>query len=303
VPGSDVHHHTVHIRALTERLGSLGPRLGQWCRYAAVSVVSTLTSLTTLGLLVGVVGFEALWANLVATAVGTVPSFELNRRFVWRRRGPASLRRQVVPFTALSFAGLALSSLTIRVASGLSAHAGRAGHTAAVEVASVAAFGSLWLVQFVLLDRVLFVERGSRSETGGAVPDDVVLGQLGQLGRREPEVAPQHLVVVLPEHRRRGVVPVGRATGQAERQARVALASGYRVVEDLEEVPGQQLGVVTQAAGEDGRLGRHAAAAQLLDGRGDVALGQDRAEARVELVERPLLLVVQGRAEGAGPVG
>ena len=38
-----------------------------------------------LTLLVGTDAVTAGWANVIATGVGTVPSFELNRRWVWGR--------------------------------------------------------------------------------------------------------------------------------------------------------------------------------------------------------------------------
>jgi putative flippase GtrA len=130
-------------------------------RYGAVSVVSTLTSMTVLGLLVATRALTPGWANLVATAVGTVPSFELNRRWVWGRTGRRSLSAEVTPFAALSFAGLALSTVAVSVAGHLAAGLDAAPRTMAVEAASVAAFGSLWLLQFVLLDRLLFATRGA----------------------------------------------------------------------------------------------------------------------------------------------
>ncbi|HEY0398177.1 MAG TPA: bifunctional glycosyltransferase family 2/GtrA family protein, partial [Acidimicrobiia bacterium] len=57
-------------------------RLGKLLRYATVSAVATITSLTVLGVLVATGTLSAGWANVVATAVGTIPSFELNRRWV-----------------------------------------------------------------------------------------------------------------------------------------------------------------------------------------------------------------------------
>ena len=63
-------------------------RLRHFAKYALVSVVATLTSLTTLGLLVGLGGWSSVWANVLATSVGTVPSFELNRRWVWSPARP-----------------------------------------------------------------------------------------------------------------------------------------------------------------------------------------------------------------------
>jgi hypothetical protein len=55
------------------------------------------------------------WSNVVATTVGTVPSFELNRRWVWTKRGHRSLLWEIAPFCRLSAAGLAPSTLIVSV--------------------------------------------------------------------------------------------------------------------------------------------------------------------------------------------
>ncbi len=125
-------------------------------RYSAVSVVATTTSQVTLGVLVGVVGTPAMWANVMATAVGTVPSFELNCRWVWGADGRRSVLRQVVPFCALSATGLVVSTAAVGLASARTLTWGHWAHTASVLLANVAAYGSLWVAQYVLLDRVLF---------------------------------------------------------------------------------------------------------------------------------------------------
>jgi putative flippase GtrA len=116
---------------------------------------------------VGFVGFPALWGNVIATAVGTVPSFELNRRWVWSERSRGPTVRQVVPFCSLAFAGLVLSSLAVRIAGGLTANSGRGLHTIAVEFANVGTYGALWVVQFILCDRWLF----GRPRPGSPEPD------------------------------------------------------------------------------------------------------------------------------------
>jgi putative flippase GtrA len=128
-------------------------------RYGAVSVVATSTSMAVLGALVATRTLTPGWANLVATAVGTVPSFELNRRWVWGKTGRRSFAGEVGPFAALSFAGLALSTLAVSVAGHLAAGLSTAPRTLAVEAANVGAFGSLWILQFVVLDRLLFATR------------------------------------------------------------------------------------------------------------------------------------------------
>jgi putative flippase GtrA len=133
--------------------------LRRFLRYASVSTISTSISLLILGLLVGVFGYSAIWSNVIATAVGTVPSFELNRRWVWSADGPRSIIRQVLPFCALSFAGLVLSTISVHLAAAATAGASRLVHTGAVEMANFGSYGGLWLVQFVLCDRFFFRHR------------------------------------------------------------------------------------------------------------------------------------------------
>jgi putative flippase GtrA len=125
-------------------------------RYATVSAISTVTSLTVLGVLVATNTTTAGWANVIATAVGTVPSFELNRRWVWRKRGPRSLLAEIAPFSLLSFTGLALSTLAVSVAAGWASGLGNSARALAAAAANVTVFGGLWIAQYVILDRVLF---------------------------------------------------------------------------------------------------------------------------------------------------
>jgi putative flippase GtrA len=134
-------------------------------RYAAVSAISTTVSLTILGTLVATGTTTAGWANVIATAAGTVPSFELNRRWVWNRRGPRSVMREAVPFCVLSFSGLGLSTVVVSLAAGWATAAGLGvvARTTAAEMANVATFGALWVLQYLILDRVLFAPRREAS--------------------------------------------------------------------------------------------------------------------------------------------
>ena len=143
-----------------------GYRLRQLVRYGAVSVIATVTSMVVLGLLVATRTVTPGWANVIATAVGTVPSFELNRRWVWGRTDGRRLLTQAVPFAVLSFAGLVISTAAVSLAGqwATSAALGTTARTLAVEAANVAAFGSLWVAQFLILDRVLFGHRAATRE-------------------------------------------------------------------------------------------------------------------------------------------
>jgi len=128
-------------------------------KYASVSAISTATSLAVLGVLVGVMRLPSVASNVVAIAIGTVPSFELNRRWVWSAGGSRLSLGQVVPFCLLSFAGLLTSSVAVGLASGVTQGSGRFVHMVAVELANVGSYGALWLLQFLLCDRVLFKDR------------------------------------------------------------------------------------------------------------------------------------------------
>ncbi len=136
-------------------------------RYAAVSLVATATSTLSLGVMVGLMGFSAVWSNVAATAIGTIPSFELNRRWVWKRTDQRSMLRQVVPFCALSLAGLVVSTVAVGVVSSYTSGWSRLDHTLAVEFANLAAYGSLWIVQYQLLNRFLFAGQARASSFTG----------------------------------------------------------------------------------------------------------------------------------------
>lgn len=133
-------------------------RIAQLARYATVSGIATTTSLVVLGALVATRTLSPGWANLAATAAGTVPSFELNRRWVWGRTGRRSVRAEVVPFAVLSAAGLALSTVTVVLTGRWADGAGLtdATRTLAVQAANLVGFGVVWLAQFAICDRLLF---------------------------------------------------------------------------------------------------------------------------------------------------
>ena len=127
-------------------------------RCLSVSVLTTLLSLVTLALLVGWWGTTSWVANVIATAVGTVPSYVLNRRWVWGRDGSGDVWREVVPFWALSFSGLVLSTAAVATADAWASSIGLVGptRTAVLLLANVGSFAALWVGQFLVLDRVLF---------------------------------------------------------------------------------------------------------------------------------------------------
>lgn len=134
-------------------------------RCLAVSVLTTLLSLTVLAALTTAAAMTAWVANVLATAAGTVVSYRLNREWVWGRHDASDPWREIVPFWALSFAGLAVSTLSVATADhwATAVHLTGAAHTAVVLAASVAGYAALWIAEFVVLDRLLFGARSRAS--------------------------------------------------------------------------------------------------------------------------------------------
>jgi len=124
-----------------------------------VSVGTTILSTTILVTLAVGFGMRAGTANIIAVTCGIVPSYLGNRRFAWRRTGKASMTREVVPFWALSLAGLVVSTLLVDVVGAWSAHWSGVERAVVLPTANLAVFGTLWLVQFFVLDRYIFHDR------------------------------------------------------------------------------------------------------------------------------------------------
>jgi putative flippase GtrA len=134
-------------------------------RCASVSVMTTVLSLSVLFTLALTRLVPAGWANVVATVAGIGPSYWLNRRWVWGRSGAHDMGREVLPFWVMSLTALVLSTVAVSSAARLADHAQLSAgvRTVVLLATNVTVFASLWIVQFLLLDRVLFRPRSTRS--------------------------------------------------------------------------------------------------------------------------------------------
>jgi putative flippase GtrA len=132
--------------------------VGRLTRCMSVSVITTVISLTVIVFATAVLGIGAAIANVVATSVATIPSYSLNRRWTWGRRDRSDPWREVLPFWVLAFCGLALSTATVGIADSWASnlHLAPTVHTVSILIGHLSGFGVLWVLQFVLLDRVLF---------------------------------------------------------------------------------------------------------------------------------------------------
>jgi putative flippase GtrA len=130
-------------------------------RYTMVSVISTVVSIATLALVYGVFRvWSEVPSTLFANAVATVPSYYLNRNWAWGKTGRSHIRREVLPFWGLSIAGMLLSILTSSEARHLGIRYFNHDHlirTAIVEGMNIFAFAVLWVVKFLVFQRLFRV--------------------------------------------------------------------------------------------------------------------------------------------------
>jgi putative flippase GtrA len=119
-------------------------------RYFLVSVVAVGVSQITLLVCTVLLDWKPVPANLAAFVVSTFPSYQLNRAWVWGRRGNHQVFREVLPFWIVAFIGLGLSTLFVHLASLWS------DAPLVTNAANLTAYGLLWVAKYLLLDQLLF---------------------------------------------------------------------------------------------------------------------------------------------------
>jgi putative flippase GtrA len=141
-------------------------------RYSATSVICVIISTTILTFLVGIIQWRAFPSSVTATAITTIPSYELNRRWAWGKSGRGHLWREVVPFWTMAFVGFAFSSWASVAAERLARrhHFSHVVHTGVVAVAFVGAFGVLWIGKFLILNKVLFAHHPEETDMDSPAP-------------------------------------------------------------------------------------------------------------------------------------
>ncbi len=126
-------------------------------RYTMVSVISALTSLAILTIVFGVL---QLWGEVVSTLFSNImagiPSYYLNRRWVWGKGGRSHIWRELLPFWVMSITGIGFALYTASLAQHFANthHLQHLARTALVVGANIAAFGILWIVKFLILNRL-----------------------------------------------------------------------------------------------------------------------------------------------------
>ena len=119
-------------------------------RYVMVSAVAVPFSQAVFLLCKEGIELNGTTSNLIAVTLACIPSYLLNRYWVWGKRGKNHFWREVFPFWAMAALGLVLSTIFVWFVDQ------RTDVTVFLMAANLSAFGLLYIVKFVLLDRVLF---------------------------------------------------------------------------------------------------------------------------------------------------
>ena len=127
----------------------------RFARYTAGSVVALAVSEVTLVVCFATGWTSAATASVLAFFAGAVPNYLLNRSWVWKRRGQVEVRRELVPYVAISLATLGLAALATTLAAQL-APDGSTARTAFVALAYLATYGVLFVAKFFAYQHFVF---------------------------------------------------------------------------------------------------------------------------------------------------
>jgi putative flippase GtrA len=126
-------------------------------RYTLVSAISAITALVVLTIVYGVLRWwTEVYSTLFANVVAGVPSYLLNRQWVWGKSGRSHLWREIIPFWVLAIVGIVFALVMAGLAHNFADrhHLHHLARTLLVDGANIGSFGVLWLLKFVIFNRM-----------------------------------------------------------------------------------------------------------------------------------------------------
>ncbi len=155
----------------------------KFIRYSMVSGVAVVISQVTILLCTGVFGLSGILSNTLGVVTSTPASYELNRKWAWGKSGKSHLWREVAPFWGFTLIGYLASTGTVQLADSMTRehHVHGAPRILAIMGASLFAWGLVWIVKFLVFNRIIFADRTSGAE-GNVGPK----GNVGAKGAGQP---------------------------------------------------------------------------------------------------------------------
>jgi putative flippase GtrA len=143
-------------------------------RYTIGSVICFLVAEVTFVALFKPHLLGARGASVVASIVGIIPGYTLNRRWTWGRRGRSDIWREVVPYWVTALVSTGLAAFATGAANDAFASYSRDTRTIVNAAAYMLTYGVLFIAKYIVFDRVLFAHRptADTAETPVTLDDD-----------------------------------------------------------------------------------------------------------------------------------
>src|SRR5262245_32073118 len=138
------------VAVLTSRIEALPPTIRKLFKYSVASGTGVVVDVTVLVFCSTVLGLPKMTSHLIAVCVSSIPNYLINRAWTWQQTGKDRLWSEVVPFWVMAFLGLGLSTLFVAYAN----H--RWDTTLATTLANLSGFGVLWVLKFLVLDKLMW---------------------------------------------------------------------------------------------------------------------------------------------------
>ena len=122
--------------------------------YTAGSVIAAGCSELALLLCYGVLHLSPGVSAVLGWLCGALPNYWLNRRWTWRRTGRPDARRELLPYVLIVLVTLALAALVTHAVDAALSASSEATRTTLVGAAFLGVYVVMFLVRYLLLDRL-----------------------------------------------------------------------------------------------------------------------------------------------------
>ena len=143
--------------SMRERVNN--PETRKVFKYSMVSVVSLVVTLGVVSICVGLLKWNEVASQFTASVAGAIPSYYLNRMWVWGKSGKSHMRKEVIPFWIMFAVGLAFATGAVSLSTHLTANVSHRVHTLIVTSSSFGAYGILWIAKYAIFNKFLFAHR------------------------------------------------------------------------------------------------------------------------------------------------
>jgi putative flippase GtrA len=149
--------------------------LALWRRFSRYTIGSIICFAISEAAFVGLFASQLLGArgaSAVASIIGIIPGYALNRTWTWGRRERSQFWREVVPYWVTALSSTVIAALATGAVNGAFADEPRTTRTAVNAAAYMLTYGVLFVVKFLIFHRWVFAPEPA--EASGSVDREAV---------------------------------------------------------------------------------------------------------------------------------